>query len=617
MSSFYGIWNRDGTPITREEARSMQHTFDWWKPDESGFILEKNLLIGQATLRSTPESKHEHLPLRRGPYILAADARIDNRQELARQIDLPDRPIEEIGDGEFILAAYEKWGEACVDRLLGDFAFVLWDERKRTLFCARDFIGVRPFYYYLDKRRFLFGSDLESLIKSSGITPTLRQETLADCFANLGIAVDTEHTFFHRFERLDGGCFMTVSETERKITRYWHPARIKKTLRFRDERAWTEELRRLLERAVSDRLRSDYPVAAHLSGGLDSSPLSVLTARHIKRKDPTYTLPVYSWQPEPVSPEQRRNFEWAQAIETAQREGMELHFSRLDAEKVIEGMKRYNLLYDQGSSLWNELDIRDDLYRRGIRTMVSGWGGDEFVTNHGYPFYVEMLLSGRWLGFGRRLRERIKNREMDTKATLKFLYKWVLVPMLPTSLYCRLPRIHCTRPDLELFTPAFRPYVEEAYKRKTHIFVRYTSRTLREELIRAWKNGHVQARINAWSQESLETKMRYVYPLLDRRLIEFAFQVPTRYLVRNGYDRHLYRRSLEGILPKNVIWGVHKSEPGRWKQIQKTLHQVSDRYEKEKKDTLVPYLDTVSSKHHEENLVHFIAHFDFSLQKPI
>jgi asparagine synthase (glutamine-hydrolysing) len=151
MSSFYGIWHRDGTPVSKELASKMQEQFDWWQPDESDYIHQNNLLIGQATLWNTPESKHEHLPLQKDSYILAMDARIDNREELTKELDLPSKPLERIGDSEFILAAYRKWGEECADRLLGDFAFVIWDEKKEHLFCARDFIGVRPFYYYIDE----------------------------------------------------------------------------------------------------------------------------------------------------------------------------------------------------------------------------------------------------------------------------------------------------------------------------------------------------------------------------------------------------------------------------------------------------------------------------------
>jgi len=573
VSSFYGIWKRNGEKITVAEAEKMQKAFDWWGPDESSFVVRDSLMIGQATLWNTPESKYEHLPLEKESCILAMDARIDNREELAKELDLPGRPMDEIGDSEFILAAYRKWGEECADRLLGDFAFVIWDEKKQRLFCARDFIGVRPFYYFINNKYFIFGSDMESLVKCIDINMTIRNASVADYFVNRQL-MDVKHTFFNEIVRLEGGCILIVNEDTNKIKRYWHPADIKKQLNLSGESNWIEALRVLLEKAVSVRLRSNYSVAAHLSGGLDSSPLSILTARYMKQKIPGYILPVYSWQPEPISDEQKRNFEWSQAIEVAKFEGMQLKFSHLTPQKIIEGIKHYNLLYDKGSSLWYEIDIRKELHSRNIRTMISGWGGDEFITNHGYPFYTQMLLSGKWIAFSRRLFERIRDRNMGIKATLKFLYVNVLIPMFPNSFYCHMPRIHCKEFEFDFFADSFWPYLEQAYQNKTHIFSRYTSSTVKSELIRAWENSHVQARLNTWSQESLEARMRYVYPLLDRRLVEFSFQIPIKYLIRNGYDRYLYRRSLEGVLPKNVIWGKHKSEPSRWEKLKENIQLI-------------------------------------------
>lgn len=554
----------------------MRQAFSRRGADESDVILHHDLLIGQATLYNTPESRYEHLPLRRGVYLLAMDARIDNREELARVLELPDRPSAEIGDSEFILAAYAKWGEACAEKLLGDFAFVLWDASRNALFCARDFIGVRPFYYHIDSDRFLFGSDLEALIVASGIRPTLRDESLAVYIAHRQL-VDPRHTFFREFKRLEGGYTMTVAREHVRFRRYWDPVRVDGGRDLRSREAWVDAIRHTFEDAVRVRLRSRYPVAAHLSGGLDSSPIAVSAARSLSSSG--YRLPVYSWQPRPEAGDNLNHFEWAYALETARRESMELHFSDLTAEKIREGMRTHNLLTERGSALWYEIDIRRDLKRRGVRTMLSGWGGDEFLSNHGYAFYPQMLLEGRWLRFARALRARIATWGMSRREIIKFLYLQVAVPLLPDTWYCHLPYLHrrCGKnEDLNRYRPEFAPLVAEAYRKKNHIFNRYTSATVRRDLLRAWENGHVQARLNHWSQEARDVPMEYAFPLLDRRLVELSFSLPARWLIADGYDRRIYRDAMKPYLSADLLWGTHKREPKRWRRISEVLRELAD-----------------------------------------
>jgi asparagine synthase (glutamine-hydrolysing) len=573
MSSFYGIFYRDKRYVTTQEALNMQQTFDWWKPDESDYIIQESILIGQATLYNTPESKYEHLPLKKANYILAMDARIDNREELAKELELPNRPLEEIGDSEFILASYHKWGKKCVDKLLGDFAFVIWDETKQELFCARDFIGVRPFYYYIDDEKFIFGSDMQSLVKSHNLPETIRDKSVANYLLNNQLT-ETKYTFLNSIKRLEGGCTIKITDTTIHTDRYWHPQKVKK-IKLQTQEEWIKEIRNLIDNSIKARLRTTYPISSHLSGGLDSSPIAILASKMIKKTNPNYKLPVYSWQPQPNPEDDLSHFEWAYAIEVATQEDMKLSFSNLTTDHIIQGMKTHNLLYDKGSQFWYELDIRKDLKKQNIRTMLSGWGGDEFITNHGYAFYTQMLLQGRWIRFYKTLKNRIKTKDMSWKQTIMFLYKMVFIPILPTKLYCYLPKIHCKKHDISIYTNDFSPLMQEAYKQKNHIFSRYTSATIKADIIRAWENGHVQSRLNTWSQEKLAYKFEYTFPLLDKRVVELSLFLPTKWMLNDGFDRYLYRKSIEDIVPKSLLWGIHKSEPKRWENVKKIMQDTT------------------------------------------
>ena len=144
MSGIAGIYYLDGRPVEQAVVQRMLDCIAHRGPDGSGVWLDGSVGIAHRMLWTTPESLHEKLPLvnKTGELAITADARIDNRDELFASLNFNGRPRETIADSELILAAYEKWGESCPERLLGDFAFAIWNGRKKKLFCARDPVGM-------------------------------------------------------------------------------------------------------------------------------------------------------------------------------------------------------------------------------------------------------------------------------------------------------------------------------------------------------------------------------------------------------------------------------------------------------------------------------------------
>ena len=140
MSAVFGIYYLDGRPVTEAELNSMTESLAHRGSDRAGIWSDGTAGLGHRMLWTTPESLHERLPLlgSTGHLAITADARIDNRDELMKLLGIEAADPEQISDSQLILAAYERWGEQCVSRLLGDFAFAIWDRRKQSLFCARD-----------------------------------------------------------------------------------------------------------------------------------------------------------------------------------------------------------------------------------------------------------------------------------------------------------------------------------------------------------------------------------------------------------------------------------------------------------------------------------------------
>jgi asparagine synthase (glutamine-hydrolysing) len=197
---------------------------------------------------------------------LEANARID------------DRADESLSDDELILNAYEIWGEDCVNHLIGDFAFAIWDERKQQLFCARDHFGVKPFFYTHIDGNFSFSSRLNELRRNPLVSNTLNEIAVGD-YLLFGINQDLSTTVFKDIQRLPPGHTLTVTNNEIKIRRYWTPSLPSGEIRFPDNESYVRGFVELLSRAVRDRLRTDR-VAIAMSGGLDSTSLAAIALEH-------------------------------------------------------------------------------------------------------------------------------------------------------------------------------------------------------------------------------------------------------------------------------------------------------------------------------------------------
>ena len=173
MSGIAGAYySFDGRPVEKTDIEKMLNIIVHRGPDGSRIWTDGPIGFGHRMLWTTPESLNEKLPFsnKTEELSITADARIDNRDELISTFDLPGRSRQTIADSELILTAFEKWGEGCPERLLGDFSFAIWDSRKNRLFCARDHMGIKPFYYYLSDKLFVFASEIKALLCYKGNT---------------------------------------------------------------------------------------------------------------------------------------------------------------------------------------------------------------------------------------------------------------------------------------------------------------------------------------------------------------------------------------------------------------------------------------------------------------
>ena len=266
MSGIMGIYHLDGHPVDREKISKMVDILAHRGVDGADIWLDKSVGFGHRMLWTTPESLIEKLPLVKqdGDLVITSDARIDNREELIAKLQINNRPSDKIVDSELILAAYEKWGEHCPEHLLGDFAFAIWDKRKQKVFCARDPMGVKPFYYYRSNRLFAFASEIKALLCLPEIPRKINELGIGLYLA--GISEDEEITFYQNIQRLPKAHSIAISSQSNKLQRYWSldPSR---ELKLSSNEEYAEAYREIFTEAVRCRLRSAFPVGSMLSGG--------------------------------------------------------------------------------------------------------------------------------------------------------------------------------------------------------------------------------------------------------------------------------------------------------------------------------------------------------------
>src|SRR5438105_4721042 len=277
MTALAGLWRLDGNPDAAEACDRMLAAQRIYGPDHGAQWSEGPVALGRRLARLLPEDAYDRQPLHSADdhAVLVADVRLDNREELYTALNLPAERARQLCDADILLAAFTRWAEDCCDRLVGDFAFALWDKLARRFVLARDPLGARPLHYHRGVRLFAFASMPKGL---HALAEVPRQPD-EDYFAREMIAAGPlgTRTCFKNIERVEPGHIAIVTRDGVSAGRYWNPGR--KVLALPNADAYAEACREQLDIAVRCRLRGESHVASHLSAGLDSSAVSATAAR--------------------------------------------------------------------------------------------------------------------------------------------------------------------------------------------------------------------------------------------------------------------------------------------------------------------------------------------------
>jgi asparagine synthase (glutamine-hydrolysing) len=501
---------------------------------------------GTATFAADPAR-----PLRQAGLTIVADVRLDNRADLCGELGLgAGTPAKAV-----ILAAYCRWKADCAAHLLGDFAFAIWDEARRELFCARDQSGVRPFYYVATPKEFLFASEPGALRATSVPRDALNEERIADYLA--GIEPDAEATFYTDVMRLPPRTSMTVHRDGIRRSVYWSPD--SKPVVRTDA---PEQFRWLFEDAVRCRLGDRGEVGSMLSGGLDSSAIVCVAAPMMSetgKRLPTFSL---SFNKDPNRDESR----FVDSVAAR----YPIHSRRIAADDLHPFVDFDRLIAEQGEPfLAPGLAATRTLYRHaadaGLRVLLNGHGGDE-VVSHGFGRLRELATAGRVVQLWKESRGVAA---LYGDSPWPFYFGQLFLHPAAVAVRRRVRSIkHAVRPGERAANPGF---VVSQFADSTGLAGRISGqRRARSE---AWideRSAHsfaVTAPIQAHAFESLgrtatANGIEPRYPFWDRRLIEFCLSLPSHEKMKDGWTRSILRRGMEGVLPADVQWRRDKRDFG-------------------------------------------------------
>jgi asparagine synthase (glutamine-hydrolysing) len=517
-------------------------------------------------LWTTPESLHEKLPLvnHAGNLAITADARIDNREELITALTLNGySSFQPINDSALILAAYEKWGEHCPEKLLGDFVFAIWDARKQSLFCARDHMGVKPFYYYVSDKAFFFATEIKALLCLSQVPRRLNELRVADYLAS--IFDDKASTFYQQILRLPPAHCITVTRGGRSLRSYWSldPSA---EVRLGSDKEYADAFRELFTQAVRCRLRSAFPIGSLLSGGMDSSSVTCVARKSISREDGR--LYTFSAVFDQLTECDERRFINAVLAQN----NVEPHYVYGDRLSPLTDLDR--MLWHQDEAFYSpNLFLSWALYgaaqRRAVRVILDGFDGDTTVS-HGVGYLNELARARRWLSLAIEVRGYSKTFNLSSlKLFRAYAGRYCVHPIISRSLMLKgLWRAREKTRRAGQRPPTWTAGLNRVFVERMRLEAR--RKTLRQtwpELAQTERETHY--RLLTWGVMpfTLEVLDRAAaafcveprFPFWDKRLVQFCLALPAQQKLHRGWSRVVLRRALADILPMEVQWRSSKS----------------------------------------------------------
>jgi asparagine synthase (glutamine-hydrolysing) len=539
MCGISGIINKNGSPVTDDEIRSINDLIAHRGPDGRGLFFANNLALGHRRLAILDVSQAGHQPMTyRDRYVITFNGEIYNYLELRTQLCLDGYDFASKTDTEVILAAYDKWGADCVSRFNGMWAFAMYDKEKDEIFCSRDRFGVKPFYYSDTADKFVFGSEIKQILAGAGGAAVANIPAVRD-FLVEGFHGHTSETFFRGIYSLRAGhnLLFSIKENSFEEVRYYS-LDVRPGLPEMDEKSATERFMADLKQAVNYQLRSDVKVGVCLSGGLDSSSLAGLSAISYNASSVGRMQAIHAKSSE------KEMDESGYARELAAHSEIELSVIEPTAEEFIDAIDEVVYVQEEPfatPSIFMQYFLFQKAKRIGCKVMLDGQGCDEILLGYERYYSAHLHSMATWPAV-REIFFIENNSRLSFRAILANLVYFSVSEIRIGNLKRKfrfLKKEHTREfPNIAKLAKGIRDI-----------------REMQKMEIESFQLPHLLRYVDRNSmRHSIEARV----PFLDHHLVETCYGISNKLKIKDGWTKHILRTAMHGLVSKNILWRKNK-----------------------------------------------------------
>jgi len=549
--------------VERDTLAEMNRQIVHRGPDDDGFFLENHVGLAMRRL-SIIDIKTGHQPISNEDDNLwiVYNGEIYNHKELRDDLEARGHRYRTKSDTETIVHLYEEYGSDCVKHLRGMFAFAIWNRRKRNLFIARDRLGIKPLYYRYDSEKFLFGSEIKTILACPGVKAEFNRATLAEYLA-FGYVAGSE-TMYSGIRKLPPGHTLELVESgQLKITPYWDLS-VQPDTDGKSREHYVSTYRELLEQCVSSHLMSDVPLGVFLSGGLDSSAVAALTTKI--RREPIETFSV-GYGEEAFS-------ELSFARQTAEHIGSRHHEVRLNREEFFETLPKL-IWHEDEPIAWPSsvaLYFVARLARERVTVVLTGEGSDETLA--GYTRYAWTLMNARMdklyrlmtpSSLRRWVRQGINSSPLTAALHRKLEHTFLVRDgeSWPSFYFDNFYSSFSASEQAHILSDEMRAVCGDAYRGSMQFWENSSADLLHRLLYTDIKTYLVELLMKQ-DQISMAASIESRVPFLDHVLVEFTASIPAEYAVQGLAGKFVLKSAIEDLLPKDIVYRQKMGFPTPW-----------------------------------------------------
>ena len=513
MCGIIGVVGKLPSQKLFEEARDvLAHR----GPDDKGIYIEPNesVALGHRRLSIIDLSSAGHQPFFSSDkrYVLTFNGEIYNYLEIREELrDFYN--FKTNTDTEVLLAAYIKWGKHCLEKFNGMFAFAIWDRKEKKLFCARDRMNIKPFYYSLVGDTLYFASEIKALFKL-GIKQRANQDTIF-IYLNYGFYDYDEKTFFEDIKRFPAGHFGYFRDGKLRIEKYWDLAETTSRSKGMSDREIEEQFKFLVADSIKLRFRSDVPVGVNLSSGLDSNSILHYAYEVTNNKD------IHTFSRCMRSEDYNECSLISQYLTAGQKKFWNQCY--FEPEEVFDLTDEMITIQDQpfgGITTVSNIRMNGRAKQKGITVILEGQGGDELLAGYRYylPEHQKDLAGQKVNTTAERITGTRRGQDMTLPIDQGILNRDFVKEHIGNSPVLRNPT------DSHLLNAQYRDITQLKIPRAQRF------------------NDHT----------SMNFSLELRFPFLDHRIVEFCFWLDSKYKINGGDQKYLMRKTMSEFLPANV-----------------------------------------------------------------